>query len=184
MDMGIEMIVSILIIGLKLGPFASALSRQAPKSMEKLSLMAQQYIREEEMNSIKGGGWVYGPDKPRSNKDQGRRAREHRNSPPRWPPKKPDPLTLSKAKIMNNLGDIPEMAEETSKRTKVEERKVEPMEHKSIELFPRDKEKTTSIGSQFLKRTHENSPQKDNVLKPKLIDIHYGKETSSMTCKV
>ncbi|KAG8388296.1 hypothetical protein BUALT_Bualt02G0110800 [Buddleja alternifolia] len=83
MDVGIEMIVSILIIGLKLSPFASALSRQAPKSMEELNLMAQQYIHEEEMNSMKGGGWVHGPDKPRSNKDQGRRAREQRSSPPR-----------------------------------------------------------------------------------------------------
>ncbi|KAG8366634.1 hypothetical protein BUALT_Bualt17G0100100 [Buddleja alternifolia] len=82
MDVGIEMIISILIIGLKLGLFASALSRQAPKSMEELSLTAQQYIHEEEMNSMKEGGWVYGSDKPRSNKDQGRRAREHYNSAP------------------------------------------------------------------------------------------------------
>ncbi|KAG8364892.1 hypothetical protein BUALT_Bualt18G0045800 [Buddleja alternifolia] len=51
---GFEMIVSILIIGLKLGPFASALSLEATKSMEELSLMAQQYIREEEMNFMKG----------------------------------------------------------------------------------------------------------------------------------
>ncbi|KAG8386210.1 hypothetical protein BUALT_Bualt03G0125300 [Buddleja alternifolia] len=65
------------------------------------------------------------------------------------PPKKPDPLTLSKAKIMNNFRDIPEMIEEARKRTRVEERKVERMEHKSIELFPGDKDKTTLIGSQL-----------------------------------
>ncbi|KAG8379538.1 hypothetical protein BUALT_Bualt07G0099400 [Buddleja alternifolia] len=43
---GFEMIVSILIIGLKLGPFASALSLEAPKSMEELSLwLSSIYVR-------------------------------------------------------------------------------------------------------------------------------------------
>ncbi|KAL2226623.1 UNVERIFIED_CONTAM: hypothetical protein Sindi_2021000 [Sesamum indicum] len=52
-DLCIEMMVSILIHGLKKGPFASALARDPPGDAEQLMALAQKYIDEEEMNAMK-----------------------------------------------------------------------------------------------------------------------------------
>ncbi|KAL2253360.1 UNVERIFIED_CONTAM: hypothetical protein Sindi_0130700 [Sesamum indicum] len=52
-DLRIDMMVSILIHGLKKGPFASALARDPPGDAEQLMALAQKYIDEEEMNAMK-----------------------------------------------------------------------------------------------------------------------------------
>ncbi|KAL2243874.1 uncharacterized protein LOC105157488 [Sesamum indicum] len=56
-DLRIDMMVSILIHGLKKGPLASALARNPPTDVEQLMAMAQKYIDEEEMNAMKDGEW-------------------------------------------------------------------------------------------------------------------------------
>ncbi|KAL2249778.1 UNVERIFIED_CONTAM: hypothetical protein Sindi_2451500 [Sesamum indicum] len=52
--------VSILIHGLKKGPFASALARDPPTNVEQLMRLVQKYINEEEMNVMKDGEWLGG----------------------------------------------------------------------------------------------------------------------------
>ncbi|KAL2248078.1 uncharacterized protein LOC105179804 [Sesamum indicum] len=82
------MIVSILIHGLRKGPFTSALARDPPSDVEQLMALAQKYIDEEEMNAVKdsegrereqvtvrpyesrGGGNKQKPEKPREPKYQ------------------------------------------------------------------------------------------------------------------
>ncbi|KAL0413596.1 UNVERIFIED_CONTAM: hypothetical protein Sradi_1561300 [Sesamum radiatum] len=54
-DLRIDMMVSILINGLKKGPFASPLARDSPADVEQLMRMTQKYIDEEEMNAVKDG---------------------------------------------------------------------------------------------------------------------------------
>ncbi|KAL2228729.1 UNVERIFIED_CONTAM: hypothetical protein Sindi_1852600, partial [Sesamum indicum] len=57
-DLRTDMMVSILIHGLKKGPFASALARDPPTNVEQLMRLAQKYINEEEMNAMKDGEWM------------------------------------------------------------------------------------------------------------------------------
>ncbi|XP_011100847.1 uncharacterized protein LOC105178959 [Sesamum indicum] len=52
-DLRIHMIVSILIHGLKKGPFTSALARDPSSDVEQVMALAQKYIDEEEMNAMK-----------------------------------------------------------------------------------------------------------------------------------
>ncbi|KAL2250040.1 UNVERIFIED_CONTAM: hypothetical protein Sindi_2477700, partial [Sesamum indicum] len=52
-DLRIDMMVSILIHGLKKGPFTSALARDPPSDVEQLMTLVQKYIDEEEMNAMK-----------------------------------------------------------------------------------------------------------------------------------
>ncbi|KAL2228553.1 UNVERIFIED_CONTAM: hypothetical protein Sindi_1835000 [Sesamum indicum] len=54
----IDMMVSILIHGLKKGPFACALARDPPTNVEQLMRLAQKYINKEEMNAMKDGEWL------------------------------------------------------------------------------------------------------------------------------
>ncbi|KAL2247280.1 UNVERIFIED_CONTAM: hypothetical protein Sindi_2580300 [Sesamum indicum] len=54
-DLRIDMMVSILIHGLRKGLFASALARHPPTDVEQLMSVAQKYIDEEEMNAMKDG---------------------------------------------------------------------------------------------------------------------------------
>ncbi|KAL0446166.1 UNVERIFIED_CONTAM: hypothetical protein Slati_1744500 [Sesamum latifolium] len=56
-DLEIDMMVSILIHGLKKGPFASALARDPPEDVEQLMRVAQKYTDEEEINAMKDGEW-------------------------------------------------------------------------------------------------------------------------------
>ncbi|KAL2248277.1 UNVERIFIED_CONTAM: hypothetical protein Sindi_2680000 [Sesamum indicum] len=56
-DLWIDMMTSILVHGLKKGPFASALARDPPGDIEQLMLLAHKYINEEEMNAIKDREW-------------------------------------------------------------------------------------------------------------------------------
>ncbi|XP_011101271.1 uncharacterized protein LOC105179364 [Sesamum indicum] len=64
-DLRIDMMVSILIHGLKKGPFASALARDPPTDVEQLMRLAQKYIDQEEMNAIKDGEWLGSGDRGR-----------------------------------------------------------------------------------------------------------------------
>ncbi|KAL0345566.1 UNVERIFIED_CONTAM: hypothetical protein Sradi_4387900 [Sesamum radiatum] len=59
-DLRIDMMVSILIHGLKKGPFASTLARDPSINGEQLMGLAQKYIDEEEMKAIKDSEWIYG----------------------------------------------------------------------------------------------------------------------------
>ncbi|KAL2251369.1 UNVERIFIED_CONTAM: hypothetical protein Sindi_2259200 [Sesamum indicum] len=52
-ELRIDMLVSILIYGLRKGPFTSALARDPAGDVEQLMALAQKYIDEEEMNAIK-----------------------------------------------------------------------------------------------------------------------------------
>ncbi|KAL2248154.1 UNVERIFIED_CONTAM: Retrovirus-related Pol polyprotein from transposon [Sesamum indicum] len=52
-ELRIDMLVSILIHGLRKGPFTSALARDPPSDVEQLMALAQKYIDEEEMNAMK-----------------------------------------------------------------------------------------------------------------------------------
>ncbi|KAL2228687.1 UNVERIFIED_CONTAM: hypothetical protein Sindi_1848400 [Sesamum indicum] len=52
-DLHIDIVVSILIHGLKKGPFASTLARDPPGDAKQLMALAQKYIDEEEMNAMK-----------------------------------------------------------------------------------------------------------------------------------
>ncbi|KAL2248189.1 UNVERIFIED_CONTAM: Retrovirus-related Pol polyprotein from transposon [Sesamum indicum] len=52
-ELRIDMLVSILIHGLRKGSFASALARDPPFDVEQLMALAQKYIDEEEMNAVK-----------------------------------------------------------------------------------------------------------------------------------
>ncbi|XP_020554491.1 uncharacterized protein LOC110013115 [Sesamum indicum] len=52
-ELRIDMIVSILIHGLRKGPFTSALARDPSSDVEQLMALAQKYIDEEELNAMK-----------------------------------------------------------------------------------------------------------------------------------
>ncbi|KAL0373263.1 UNVERIFIED_CONTAM: hypothetical protein Sradi_3242000 [Sesamum radiatum] len=56
-DLRVDMIVSILIHGLKKGPLASALARDPPEDIEQSMKVGQKYIDEEEINAMKEGEW-------------------------------------------------------------------------------------------------------------------------------
>ncbi|XP_011078518.1 uncharacterized protein LOC105162222 [Sesamum indicum] len=79
LDLRIDMMVSILVHGLKKGAFVSALAREPPSDVEQLMSLAQKYIDEEEMNAIKDGEWrignEHGRDRGRYNKDEDRQAK-------------------------------------------------------------------------------------------------------------
>ncbi|KAL0320511.1 UNVERIFIED_CONTAM: hypothetical protein Sradi_5312600, partial [Sesamum radiatum] len=64
-DLRIDMIVSILIHGLKKGPLASALARDPSEDVDQLMKIAQKYIDEEEINAMKDGEWQRSRDRGR-----------------------------------------------------------------------------------------------------------------------
>ncbi|KAL2248305.1 UNVERIFIED_CONTAM: Transposon Ty3-G Gag-Pol polyprotein [Sesamum indicum] len=79
-NLRIDMMVSILIHGLKKGAFASALARDPPSDIEQLMNMAQKYIDEEEMNALKDGEWRSDEGRGRRIYDkEDRRSRHERN---------------------------------------------------------------------------------------------------------
>ncbi|XP_011087056.1 uncharacterized protein LOC105168618 [Sesamum indicum] len=90
-DLRIDMMISILIHGLKKGVFASALARDPPIDVEQLMAMAQKYIDEEEMNAMKDEEWRYNTDRGRDQDQKGRekepRARIERTREPLYQPK-------------------------------------------------------------------------------------------------
>ncbi|KAL2230318.1 uncharacterized protein LOC105172080 [Sesamum indicum] len=90
-DLRIDMMISILIHGLKKGFFASALARDPPTDVEQLMAMAQKYIDEEEMNVMKDEEWRYnmdrGRDRDRKDREKEPRARVERAREPPYQPK-------------------------------------------------------------------------------------------------
>ncbi|XP_011075709.1 uncharacterized protein LOC105160143 [Sesamum indicum] len=103
-DLRIDMMVSILIHGLKKGPFASALARDPPARIEQLMEMAQKYIDEEEMNAMKDNEWTRDPgrskgERSRDGKQQSEKDREQKG------PYQPryhiyTPLTTTRERVM------------------------------------------------------------------------------------
>ncbi|KAL2224872.1 UNVERIFIED_CONTAM: hypothetical protein Sindi_3075800 [Sesamum indicum] len=85
-DLRIDMMVSILIHGLKKGPFASALARDPPIDVEQLMNLAQKYIDEEDMNAMKDGEWKMGLDRSKDHRHpihvEDRRHKHDRNKEP------------------------------------------------------------------------------------------------------
>ncbi|XP_011074079.1 uncharacterized protein LOC105158875 [Sesamum indicum] len=112
-DLRIDMMVSILIHGLKKGPFASALARDPPGDAEQLMALAQKYIDEEEMNAMK--------DYERKEREQmyrkpnearevgGSRQKQEKQREPKYIPKyhnyTPLPMSREKALMMVENAD-------------------------------------------------------------------------------
>ncbi|KAL0403667.1 UNVERIFIED_CONTAM: hypothetical protein Sradi_2007500 [Sesamum radiatum] len=101
-DLRIDMIVSILIHGLKKGPLASALARDPPEDVEQLMKIAQKYIDEEEINAMKDGEWHRSRDRGRwkDNKEKYVRTEKGRESPYRPRFHKYTPLTTTRTKAL------------------------------------------------------------------------------------
>ncbi|KAL2236311.1 UNVERIFIED_CONTAM: hypothetical protein Sindi_0822800 [Sesamum indicum] len=101
-----NMMVSILIHGLKKGPLASALARDPPADIEQLMNLAQKYIDEEEMNAMKDGEWKIdkeqGRDRVRYYKEEDKRPKHDRGKEPPYLPKyhKYTPLNMTRAKAL------------------------------------------------------------------------------------
>ncbi|KAL0445856.1 UNVERIFIED_CONTAM: hypothetical protein Slati_1713500 [Sesamum latifolium] len=86
-DLRIDMMVSILIHGLKKGPFASALARDPPEDVEQLMRIAQKYIDEEEINAMKDGEWQRSRDRGRWKDSREKQARVDKERDPPYKPK-------------------------------------------------------------------------------------------------
>ncbi|XP_011100876.1 uncharacterized protein LOC105178990 [Sesamum indicum] len=105
-DLRIDMMINILIHGLKKGVFASALARDPPADIEQLMAMAQKYIDEEEMNAMKDVEWRYNADRGRDRERRGRekepRVRVERAREPPYQPKYSQytPLNMTRAKAL------------------------------------------------------------------------------------
>ncbi|KAL0453504.1 UNVERIFIED_CONTAM: hypothetical protein Slati_1328500 [Sesamum latifolium] len=89
-DLRIDMMVSILIHGLKKGPFASALARDPPEDVEQLIRVAQKYIDEEEINAMKDGEWQKSKDRGRWKDSRRKNVREDKERDPPYRPNIPD----------------------------------------------------------------------------------------------
>ncbi|KAL2226407.1 UNVERIFIED_CONTAM: hypothetical protein Sindi_1999400 [Sesamum indicum] len=105
-NLRIDMMVSILIHGLKKGAFASALARDPPSDVEQLMNLAQKYIDEEEMNTIKDGEWRadndLGRDRGHYSKNEDMRPKHEQNKEPHYQQKyhKYTPLNMTRAKAL------------------------------------------------------------------------------------
>ncbi|KAL2238352.1 UNVERIFIED_CONTAM: Transposon Ty3-G Gag-Pol polyprotein [Sesamum indicum] len=101
-DLRIDMMVSILIHGLKKGAFASALARDPPTDIEQLMNMAQKYIDEEEMNALKDGEWRSDEGRGRRIYDKEERRSRHERNREQYQRKyqKYTPLNTTRAKAL------------------------------------------------------------------------------------
>ncbi|KAL0428188.1 UNVERIFIED_CONTAM: Retrovirus-related Pol polyprotein from transposon gypsy [Sesamum latifolium] len=101
-DLRIDMMVSILIHGLKRGPLASALARDSPEDVEQLMRIAQKYIDEEEINAMKDGEWQRLRDRGhwRDNKEKRERGDKEREPPYRPKFHKYTPLATTRTKAL------------------------------------------------------------------------------------
>ncbi|KAL0399947.1 UNVERIFIED_CONTAM: hypothetical protein Sradi_2338000 [Sesamum radiatum] len=100
-DLRIDMIVSILIHGLKKGPLASALARDPPEDIEQLMKLAQKYIDEEEINAMKDGEWQRSKDRGRWRDNREKNARVDRERDPPYKLKyRYTPLATTRAKAL------------------------------------------------------------------------------------
>ncbi|KAL0400267.1 UNVERIFIED_CONTAM: hypothetical protein Sradi_2370000 [Sesamum radiatum] len=101
-DLRIDMMVSILIHGLKKGPFASALARDPPEDVEQLMRVAQKYIDEEETNAIKDGEWQRTRERSRWKDSREKNIRTDKGQDPPYRPKfhRYTPLTTTRTKAL------------------------------------------------------------------------------------
>ncbi|XP_011071428.1 uncharacterized protein LOC105156873 [Sesamum indicum] len=90
-DLRIDMMISILIHGLKKEAFASALARDPPADVDQLMALAQKYIDEEEMNAMKDEEWSVAADRrgdrDRVDKEGDRRTKPEKIREPAYQPK-------------------------------------------------------------------------------------------------
>ncbi|KAL2226353.1 uncharacterized protein LOC105159813 [Sesamum indicum] len=113
-DLHIDMMVSILIHGLKKGPFASALARDPPGDAEQLMGLAQKYIDEEEMNAMKDSEQREREQLFRRSYDTresgGSKPKQDKPKEPKYQPKyhnyTPLPMSWEKALMMVENADI------------------------------------------------------------------------------
>ncbi|KAL0433349.1 UNVERIFIED_CONTAM: hypothetical protein Slati_2669200 [Sesamum latifolium] len=101
-DLRIDMMVSMLIHGLKKGPFASALARDPPEDVEQLMRIAQKYIDEEEINAMKDGEWQRTRDRGRWKDSREKNVRADKERDPPYRPKfhRYTPLAMTRTKAL------------------------------------------------------------------------------------
>ncbi|KAL0410964.1 UNVERIFIED_CONTAM: hypothetical protein Slati_3686100 [Sesamum latifolium] len=101
-DLRIDMMVSILIHGLKKGPFASALARDPPEDVEQLMRIAQKYIDEEEINAMKDGEWQRSRDRGqwKDSREKQVRMEKERDPPYKLKFHRYTPLTTTRTKAL------------------------------------------------------------------------------------
>ncbi|KAL0413601.1 UNVERIFIED_CONTAM: Retrovirus-related Pol polyprotein from transposon gypsy [Sesamum radiatum] len=109
-DLRIDMMVSILIHGLRKGPLASALARDPPEDVEQLMRVAQKYIDEEEINAMKDEEWKKSRDRGRwkDNREKYVRAEKEREPPyrPKFHRYTPLATTRTRALMMVEKSDL------------------------------------------------------------------------------
>ncbi|KAL0446396.1 UNVERIFIED_CONTAM: hypothetical protein Slati_1767500 [Sesamum latifolium] len=109
-DLRIDMMVSILIHGLRKGPLASALARDPPEDVEQLMRIAQKYIDEEEINAMKDGEWQRSRDRGRGKDNREKHVRADKEREPPYRPKfhryTPLATTRTKALMMVEKSDL------------------------------------------------------------------------------
>ncbi|KAL0378569.1 UNVERIFIED_CONTAM: hypothetical protein Sradi_3162400 [Sesamum radiatum] len=86
-DLRIDMMVSILIHGLRKGTLASALVRDPPEDVEQLMKAAQKYIDEEEINAMNDGEWQRSRDRGHWKDNREKYARADKEKEPPYRPK-------------------------------------------------------------------------------------------------
>ncbi|KAL2227669.1 UNVERIFIED_CONTAM: Retrovirus-related Pol polyprotein from transposon [Sesamum indicum] len=105
-ELRIDMLVSILIHGLRKGSFASALARDPPCDVEQLMAIAQKYIDEEEMNAMKDSERrerEYVPRRPHEGRGGGNdKPKMEKRKEPKYVPKYHNytPLAMSREKAL------------------------------------------------------------------------------------
>ncbi|KAL2240129.1 UNVERIFIED_CONTAM: Retrovirus-related Pol polyprotein from transposon [Sesamum indicum] len=105
-ELRIDMLVSILIHGLRKGSFASALARDPPYDVEQLMAIAQKYIDEEEMNAMKDSERrerEYIPRRPHEGRGGGNdKPKTEKRKEPKYVPKYHNytPLAMSREKAL------------------------------------------------------------------------------------
>ncbi|KAL2243316.1 UNVERIFIED_CONTAM: hypothetical protein Sindi_0449600 [Sesamum indicum] len=105
-ELRIDMLVSILIHGLRKSSFASALARDPPTDVEQLMALAQKYIDEEEMNAMKDlerRERDYVPRRPQENREGGhKQPKTEKRKEPKYIPKYHSytPLAMSREKAL------------------------------------------------------------------------------------
>ncbi|KAL2230969.1 UNVERIFIED_CONTAM: Retrovirus-related Pol polyprotein from transposon [Sesamum indicum] len=105
-ELRIDMLVSILIHGLRKSSFASALARDPPFDVEQLMALAQKYIDEEEMNAMKDSERrerEYIPRRPQEGRGGGNdKPKTEKRKEPKYVPKYHNytPLAMSREKAL------------------------------------------------------------------------------------
>ncbi|KAL2248408.1 uncharacterized protein LOC105162757 [Sesamum indicum] len=111
-ELRIDMLVSILIHGLRKSSFASALARDPPVDVEQLMALAQKYIDEEEMNAMKDSERRerdYIPRRPQEGRGGGSdKPKTKKRKEPKYIPKYHNytPLAMSREKALMMVENV------------------------------------------------------------------------------